>query len=214
MLFLKFKDIVLWLVVFSFVSLPAFGWIDESFIPVWEKDYKTKGSSSAEKPSDIALIVGIYRDNGDGTVTDTKTGLQWMRCSLGQTWNGSVCTGVAKIYTWDAAMAAGKSQHFAEKSDWRVPNLEELNTLIYCSSGKRMEWRPMIFGGLCERKGEYRKPTLHADAFPNTPSNWFWSSLPLRNRTDNAWTFNFNNGGASFHYKNNNYHVRLVRNGQ
>lgn len=39
--------------------------------------------------------IGHYIDNGDGTVTDTRTGLTWMRCALGQTWDGSTCVGVA-----------------------------------------------------------------------------------------------------------------------
>lgn len=38
-----------------------------------------------DKPlASSTLIAGIYRDHGNGTVTDTRTGLQWMRCSMGQ----------------------------------------------------------------------------------------------------------------------------------
>jgi hypothetical protein len=40
-----------------------------------------------------ALAAKTYSDNGDGTVTDPTTGLTWMRCSMGQTWNGTTCTG-------------------------------------------------------------------------------------------------------------------------
>ncbi len=29
---------------------------------------------------------------GNGTVIDKRTGLQWMRCSLGQEWTGETCT--------------------------------------------------------------------------------------------------------------------------
>ncbi len=43
------------------------------------------------------LLGGRYRDNGDGTVTDVETGLQWMRCSLGQKWKGSTCVGEAGV---------------------------------------------------------------------------------------------------------------------
>jgi hypothetical protein len=31
----------------------------------------------------------------EGTVIDSATGLMWMRCSLGQTWVNSTCTGKA-----------------------------------------------------------------------------------------------------------------------
>jgi hypothetical protein len=29
--------------------------------------------------------IGDFWDHGDGTATDTRTGLMWMRCALGQT---------------------------------------------------------------------------------------------------------------------------------
>src|ERR1035437_7162970 len=32
-----------------------------------------------------AFATKTYSDNGDGTVTDPTTGLQWMRCAMGQT---------------------------------------------------------------------------------------------------------------------------------
>ena len=56
-------------------------------------------------------------NSNDGTFTDTNTGLQWMRCSMGQTWTGSTCSGEAKTHTWQEAMALKMS--FAGKDDWR-----------------------------------------------------------------------------------------------
>jgi hypothetical protein len=41
-----------------------------------------------------------FTDNGDGTVTDTATGLQWKRCSEGQSWDGATCSGTATNYYW------------------------------------------------------------------------------------------------------------------
>lgn len=40
-----------------------------------------------------ALAAKTYFDNGDGTVTDPTTGLQWMRCSMGQPCASDSCTG-------------------------------------------------------------------------------------------------------------------------
>lgn len=54
----------------------------------------------------IALALpafAAFTDNGDGTVTDTKTGLIWMRCSMGQTWNNATCREMTNIYTWNQA---------------------------------------------------------------------------------------------------------------
>ena len=66
-----------------------------------------------------------YLDNGDGTVTDPETGLQWMRCSLGQTWNGGNCLGEAQSYTWDEAMTSADELNqgggYAGYRDWRMP---------------------------------------------------------------------------------------------
>ena len=47
-----------------------------------------------------------FTDNGDGTVTDTTTGLMWSRCSIGQTWSveNSNCTGNATAMTWQEAL--------------------------------------------------------------------------------------------------------------
>jgi hypothetical protein len=49
------------------------------------------------------MISGRYLDNGDGTVTDTKTNLMWKQCAEGQ--SGSTCSGKAAGYQWDAAIA-------------------------------------------------------------------------------------------------------------
>lgn len=68
--------------------------------------------------------------NGDGTVTDKNTGLQWMRCSLGETWNGANCDGERKDYTWQDALIEAKKTSFAGFSDWVLPNVKELASII------------------------------------------------------------------------------------
>jgi hypothetical protein len=98
------------------------------------------------------LMAGRYRDNGDGTVTDVQTGLQWMRFSLGQEWKGGTCTDEARKYTWqeafDAAETLNRQGGCAGYRGWRVPTKEELQTLI---SGKQ-------------------SPTIDRTAFPDTPA--------------------------------------------
>jgi hypothetical protein len=47
-----------------------------------------------------------FRDNGDGTLTDTQSGMMWMRCSLGQTWTGTRCSGKPQALTWKSAQQA------------------------------------------------------------------------------------------------------------
>jgi hypothetical protein len=159
------------------------------------------------------LIGGRYRDHGDGTVTDVQTRRQWMRCSLGQTWQGA-CIGEAKKYTWqaalDAAGALNRQGGYAGHRDWRVPTIEELRTLAYCSSGQPKTWNDT--GKPCE--GDYERPTLYQPAFPNTPTLWYWPSSVYASHPDHAWSVYFNDGGVSAGHKAFDNHVRLARGGQ
>ncbi|MCK4492418.1 MAG: DUF1566 domain-containing protein, partial [Methylococcales bacterium] len=116
-------------------------------------------------------------------VTDTSTGLMWMRCALGQNWNGSTCAGKAKSYTWKGAINTVKIIDYEGYDDWRVPTKEELLTLVYCSSGDPDFW--VKSGNGC--KAEYDRPTILTDIFPNTLPNFYWSSSPFANNSDNAW---------------------------
>ncbi|HZR81811.1 MAG TPA: DUF1566 domain-containing protein [Candidatus Binatia bacterium] len=70
-----------------------------------------------------------YVDNGDGTITDTNTGLMWEKLSR----DGSIHDKELQ-YTWAQALAvkvAGlNSIAFAGHTDWRLPNVNELYSLI------------------------------------------------------------------------------------
>lgn len=72
-----------------------------------------------------------FTDNGDGTVTDKATGLQWKRCSEGQTWGASTgCTGTATRHGWQQALQLADVATYAGKDDWRVPNVKELASIV------------------------------------------------------------------------------------
>ena len=64
--------------------------------------------------------------NDNTEVKDTQTGLIWQRCSLGQTWSGSSCTGTAATYNWANALQTAKNMG----NNWRVPNVKELDSLV------------------------------------------------------------------------------------
>ena len=135
-------------------------------------------------------------DNGDGTVTHRITGLTWMRCAMGQTWDGSTCTGTVSTYTW--YQATKLTANFAGKSDWRLPSIAELNTIVERGTSD---------------------PAINGTIFPNTPSSYFWSGSPYADDSYSyyyAWGVYFGDGGA---YGVNRYGslvnaVRLVRGGQ
>ena len=140
----------------------------------------------------------IYTDHGNGTVTDTRTGLMWKKCAEGQTWNGSTCTGSATVINWINALTLAKNSNFAGQTDWRLPNLKELRSLVEeCRIG----------------------PTINDTIFPNTPTSepygGFLSSSPDVLDSNNAWYVYFNYGYASAVIRNDSrYSVRLVRDGQ
>ena len=170
-------------------------------------------SSSSMPPPPVAetLMADRYRDNGDGTATDVQTGLQWMRFSLGQEWKGWTCAGEAKSYTWqqalDAAAALNRRGGYAGYRDWRVPMIEELQTLVYCSNGWPKVWN--CTGEGCQ--GHYERPTIYKPAFPNTPSGWYWSSSTYAENSTHACYVNFFSGSVGTLDKSLDYSTRLVR---
>jgi serine/threonine protein kinase len=156
---------------------------------------------------------GHYLIHSDGTVTDTRTKLMWKRCAEGQTWDGKTCVGEAKKMTWYECMPNGKQKTwpaFAGHNDWRVPTLEELKSLVYCSSGQPKIWNDT--GKQCE--GDYQTPTIDQTAFPNTPVTWFWAASPYASNSSYSWFVFFSYGYVASSSRSGGGAVRLVRSGQ
>ena len=61
---------------------------------------------------------GCLVDNGDGTVTNTETGLMWQKATA------------PGEYTWQEALAYAAGLTLGGYSDWRLPNRNEQQTLI------------------------------------------------------------------------------------
>ena len=137
-----------------------------------------------------------FERHDDGTATDTTTGLVWMRCALGQEWHSvdETCIGDAdEDYDWKAALDAAQDKEFAGHTDWRLPNKNELESIVErrCSS-----------------------PAINAAVFPDAPAAWFWSSSPYANNTSAAWAVDFDGGNVLWSSRLLNDQVRLVRAGQ
>ncbi|MEI6746523.1 MAG: DUF1566 domain-containing protein [Methylococcaceae bacterium] len=129
-------------------------------------------------PKPKETIVENFIIHNDGTVTDTKTGLMWRQQEETQR------------FTWDKAKQYAKTSNFADYSDWRLPTLDELNSLI-------------------DKK---YKPTINPLAFPNTSEDCFWSSSPTNaSSSDCALYVVFSYGFSDFYVKSSNVCVRLVR---
>ncbi len=119
-----------------------------------------------------------FIDNGDGTVTHEKTGLMWQRCSLGQSWDGTGCSNKASRFTsWQQTLRQAAQNDFAGRSDWRLPNRNELASII-----------------------EYRcwMPAINSQHFPNTPAGKYWSSSPVSPSRFSVWWYvDFHSGIVS-----------------
>ena len=153
--------------------------------------------------------IGQYIDHGNGTITDTKTGLMWKKCSEGQ--YGNNCQGKAKTYTWNNAMQKFKRVSFAGYNNWRMPTIEELRTLVYCSNGKPQQQAWDDTCSLDDPSNNYIKPTINRQAFPNVKKYpLFWSSSPDTSDSSSAWSLVFNYGYDAAYSKHNDGQVRLV----
>ena len=129
----------------------------------------------------------------DGTVTHNKTGLMWMRCALGQNWNGATCTGTAQGYTWQPALQAAEGSSFAGYGDWRLPDVKELSSIV---------------------EQACINPAINATVFPATLNNWYWSASPYAGSVSGAWGVHFLGGDGHALGKAFDGRVRLVRGGQ
>ena len=73
-----------------------------------------------------------YIDNGDGTVSDKETNLIWQRCPHGMSWQSSnnTCSGSVQSRDWHSALTAAASDSTGDHSDWRIPNIKELASIV------------------------------------------------------------------------------------
>jgi len=173
-------------------------------------------SSTTEK-----LIHNRYLTNKNGTAKDTQTGLTWMRCLVGQTWDTkrSRCNGKAETFTGKQAKAILKN--FAGYSDWRLPTIKELRSIVYCSNGDTKPSTTANNSGCDTKKyGAYTRPTIVEAVFPDTPkysivwSDSYNSYYANKSDLDNAWNVDFNYGNDYEYSRSYSKHVRLVRGGQ
>lgn len=170
-------------------------------------------------PDKLREITDTYRSNterpkdfipqGDGTVVDKRTGLQWMRCNMGQTWTGKTCSGEAKEYDWHTAMKL--RAEFAGYDDWRLPTIAELETLVYCRSGMS---KGRENGMISACKGEDIDPTIAEKIFLDTVVDSYWSSSSDEYDDSDALAVMFYLGFTSPEGKQFSFPVRLVRDGQ
>jgi hypothetical protein len=145
----------------------------------------------------------FYADNGDGTITDTRTGLMWEKLSDDGTIHDKDWQ-----YLWTEALWGKVAQlnqaAFAGYTDWRLPNVNELQTLTNYGAG--IPAVSPAFNTGCVSGCNVLTCSC-------TRSNSYWSSSAVASTPRRAWTVStfgtiqpFTKGEASLY-------VRAVRGG-
>jgi hypothetical protein len=145
-----------------------------------------------------------YVDNGDGTISDTNTGLMWEKLSD----DGSVHD-KDDVYTWAEALsvkvaALNSGAGFAGHTDWRLPNVNELQSLS--NYGVSRPAVNAVFNTSCA-------PSCTVNTCSCTQSLNYWSVSTLAPFPTGAWQVWFFDGDVYFELKTRVYYVRLVRGG-
>lgn len=137
-------------------------------------------------------IIDNFTLLSNGLAQDKATGLMWMRCAYGQTWDStnSTCTGTAVQITWQDALQASELATDGGYSDWRLPNVKELATIV--------EKRCV-------------DPAVNATVFPSTAADNFWTSTTVSDEHSWAWSVAFYNGRNNTKEKLLDVRARFVR---
>jgi Protein of unknown function (DUF1566) len=126
--------------------------------------------------SSASLAMGPYIADIN-VVIDKGTGLEWQKKDAGA------------VHTWQDALAYCEQLSLAEKTDWRLPNIRELKSLV-----------------------DYTKYYPAIDPTFSSHSVSYWSATTVANDTHiSAWVIFFGNGDDIWKEKTESFHVRCVR---
>ncbi|OGU06022.1 MAG: hypothetical protein A2075_22625 [Geobacteraceae bacterium GWC2_58_44] len=119
-----------------------------------------------------------FVNNNNGTVSDNTTGLAWQQATGPST-------------DWNSALSYCESLNLGGSSDWRLPNIKELESIVDDTTSS---------------------PAVNAAFFPNTVANFYWSSTSSGNSALYAFHGNFDGGFLDESLKTSNQYVRCVSN--
>lgn len=127
----------------------------------------------------------------DHLVIDLFTSKEWMRCSVGQRWNGETCIG--KIISLNHEQMDEVLKIASEQlgKGWRLPSRKELESLVcnYC-----------------------KIPKIDSNVFPNTDPVPYWTGERNKYAKKHFWSVNFYTGNTyGRFYPYQSLAVRLVR---
>jgi hypothetical protein len=131
-----------------------------------------------------------FTDNGNGTMTDTLTGLIWLKnanCWGALTWSQAL-TYAHGLVNGQCSLTDG-----SVAGDWRLPNVKEMASLI---------------------DYDYYRPAMHQwQSFNNVQSSYYWSSTTYDYDPDFAWYVGMLDGLVGYDFKSSLVYVWPVRGG-
>jgi hypothetical protein len=204
---------------------------ESTFSTAWQKLEAKALAANASCPADdtvikgktdaytdtVAALIGAgavrFQDNGDGTVTDYQTGLQWEKKDSGNTptvhnvnntYSRSqfITTGgtgfldqINNCVSSDGSTVTGG---FAGHCDWRLPSIVELQGIVDLTASGCVGGSPCI-----------------DPVFGSTVADFYWSATTNADSQDFGWfvSFHYTSTGSLGVFKDYNGAVRAVRTG-
>ena len=129
----------------------------------------------------VVFITSQFTDNGNGVIIDNFTGLTWQK------------TLTVDTLTWEQALVYADTLTSAGISDWRLPNIKELQSI----------------------NDETRiKPSLNTQYFNISSTKKYWSSTTLPNQITKAWYLDTQYGVVTYDFKTLKHNTILVNGNQ
>ena len=124
-------------------------------------------------------------------IIDLRSSVEWMRCSVGQRWNGKSCDGeIIRLNHHDVAKAIVIANEQLGGS-WRLPSREELEGLV-CATCETVK--------------------IDSESFPQTMPEPYWTGEVNGFATRHFWSVNFMTGHTyGRFFPQQELAVRLVR---
>ena len=124
------------------------------------------------------VIPSHFTDNGDGTVTDNLTSLTWQKVLVQDT------------ITWEQALNYANTLTLAGHTDWRLPNIKELQSISDLT---------------------VTNPAINPIFTLGTGAKFYWSSTTQFNNAPDAWYLNTQYGITTYITKTSNLYALCVR---
>ena len=124
------------------------------------------------------VIPAHFTDNGDGTVTDNLTSLTWQKVLVQDT------------ITWEQALNYADTLSLAGHTDWRLPNIKELQSISDLT---------------------VTNPAINPIFTLGTGAKFYWSSTTQFNNAPDAWYLNTQYGITTYIPKTSNLYALCVR---